>query len=121
MRPTWFLGTIVAMVTVGQIMSVEGDSQFNLTGFVIVIIAALMSALRWTLAQRVMHRDPNAPGDHATGIKSSHLVDHPVVFVYLLMPVMCVTVFIFSCVKEKWLMFKKVQIKLKKLYLPQYK
>jgi solute carrier family 35 protein C2 len=101
-RPTWFLGTIVTMVTVGQIMSVEGDSQFNLTGFVIVIIAALMSALRWTLAQRVMHRDPNAPGDHATGIKSSHLVDHPVVFVYLLMPVMCVTVLIFSCVKEKW-------------------
>lgn len=105
-RPTWYLGAVVGMVVVGQVLSVEASStrggQFNSTGFFICLVAALMSALRWTLAQRVMHKDSDEPGDHARGIKDSYLVDHPVVFVYLVMPVMCGVVFTFSCIKEKW-------------------
>lgn len=105
-RPTWYLGAVVGMVVVGQVLSVEASSthggQFNSTGFFICLVAALMSALRWTLAQRVMHRDSDEPGDHARGIKDSYLVDHPVVFVYLVMPVMCGVVFTFSCIKEQW-------------------
>ena len=101
-RPTWFLGAVVAMVTVGQIMSAEGDAQFDVLGFCICLTAALMSALRWTLAQRVMHRDSNAPGDHAKGIKETYLLDHPVVFVYLVYPLMWAVVFVFSCLKEQW-------------------
>ena len=74
-RPTWILGAVVAMVTVGQIMSVEGDDRGSTSWRISSITAALVSALRWTLAQRVMHRDSNAPGDHAKGIKETYLLD----------------------------------------------
>ena len=102
-RPTWYLGAVVGAVVVGQVMSAEAsNAQFNSVGFYICLASALMSALRWILSQRVMHRDKDEPGDHARGIKESYLVDHPVVFVYLVMPVMCGVVFTFSCLKERW-------------------
>ena len=101
-RPTWFLGGVVTLVVVGQVMSVEGDAQFDVFGFIMCLIAALMSALRWIFSQRVMHRDRDEPGDHAKGIKDSHHVSHPVVFVSLIYPIMFVIVFTFSSLKERW-------------------
>lgn len=101
-RPSWYLFAVVAVVSVGQIMSVEGESSFNVSGFFICLTAAFMSGLRWTLSQRVMHRNPDDPGDSAPGIKESHILEHPVVFVYQVMPVMCSVVFVFSCIKERW-------------------
>ena len=57
-RPTWYLGAVVGAVVVGQVMSAEAsNAQFNSVGFYICLASALMSALRWILSQRVMHRD----------------------------------------------------------------
>jgi len=101
-RPSWYLAGVVCVVSVGQVMSVKGETGFDLSGFFLCLVASFMSGLRWTLSQRVLHRDLNAPGDSAPGIKEAHILEHPVVFVYQVMPVMCGVVFLFSCVKERW-------------------
>jgi hypothetical protein len=55
-RPSWQLAAVVAVVTVGLLLTVYGETQFDAIGFALVMSAAVMAGLRWTLTQ--VHYDP---------------------------------------------------------------
>ena len=56
--PTWRLVAIIATMTVGVLMMVAGEIEFELSGFVLVISAAFFSGFRWGLTQILLLRNP---------------------------------------------------------------
>lgn len=56
--PTLRLVTIIATMTVGVVMMVAGEVEFNVLGFVLVISAAFFSGFRWGLTQILLLRNP---------------------------------------------------------------
>lgn len=56
--PTWRLVTIIATMTIGVVMMVAGEVEFNVLGFVLVISAAFFSGFRWGLTQILLLRNP---------------------------------------------------------------
>ncbi|KAI1859576.1 hypothetical protein JX265_006257 [Neoarthrinium moseri] len=56
--PTWKLVAIIATMTMGVVMMVAGEVEFQLSGFVLVISAAFFSGFRWGLTQILLLRNP---------------------------------------------------------------
>lgn len=56
--PTWRLVTIIATMTIGVVMMVAGEVDFNVLGFILVISAAFFSGFRWGLTQILLLRNP---------------------------------------------------------------
>lgn len=56
--PTWRLVAIIATMTLGVVMMVAGEVEFQLGGFVLVISAAFFSGFRWGLTQILLLRNP---------------------------------------------------------------
>lgn len=56
--PTWKLVSIIATMTLGVVMMVAGEVEFQLGGFVLVISAAFFSGFRWGLTQILLLRNP---------------------------------------------------------------
>ncbi|KAJ2903181.1 TPT-domain-containing protein [Zalerion maritima] len=56
--PTWRLVAIIAVMTLGVVMMVAGEVEFNLAGFLLVISAAFFSGFRWGLTQILLLRNP---------------------------------------------------------------
>lgn len=77
--PTWKLVTIIATMTVGVIMMVAGEVDFNVLGFVLVISAAFFSGFRWGLTQILLLRNPATSNPF-----SSILFLAPVMFITLI-------------------------------------
>ena len=57
-RPTLKLVVIIATMTVGVIMMVAGEAEFNALGFALVMSAAFFSGFRWSLTQILLLRSP---------------------------------------------------------------
>ncbi|KAI5466784.1 triose-phosphate transporter family-domain-containing protein [Mariannaea sp. PMI_226] len=57
-QPTWRLVAIIATMTLGVILMVFGEVEFELGGFVLVISAAFFSGFRWGLTQILLIRNP---------------------------------------------------------------
>ena len=61
--PTWGLAGIVAVISAGLAMLVDGEVEFNFLGFFLVMSAAAMSGVRWTITQVLLQvRHPSASG-----------------------------------------------------------
>lgn len=75
--PTWKLVTIIGTMTVGVIMMVAGEVDFNVLGFILVISAAFFSGFRWGLTQILLLRNP--------------ATSNPFSSIFFLAPVMFVT------------------------------
>ncbi|ORY66305.1 triose-phosphate transporter family-domain-containing protein [Pseudomassariella vexata] len=56
--PTWKLVAIIATMTMGVVMMVAGEVEFQLGGFILVISAAFFSGFRWGLTQILLLRNP---------------------------------------------------------------
>lgn len=56
--PTWRLVAIIATMTVGVIMMVAGEVEFDILGFILIISAAFFSGFRWGLTQILLLRNP---------------------------------------------------------------
>ncbi|KAL2270004.1 hypothetical protein VTJ83DRAFT_2188 [Remersonia thermophila] len=56
--PTWKLVGIIATMTLGVVMMVAGEVEFQLGGFILVISAAFFSGFRWALTQILLLRHP---------------------------------------------------------------
>lgn len=56
--PSVQLVTIIVVMTIGVIMMVAGEVDFDGLGFVLVILAALFSGFRWSLTQILLLRSP---------------------------------------------------------------
>lgn len=50
-RPSWSLAGVVAVISLGLTLLVAGETQFNFVGFVLVMLASMLSGLRWTITQ----------------------------------------------------------------------
>lgn len=56
-QPTWRLVAIIAVMTVGVVLMVFGEVEFELGGFVLVISAAFFAGFRWALTQILLLRN----------------------------------------------------------------
>jgi solute carrier family 35 protein C2 len=56
--PSWRLVGIIMTMTVGVVMMVAGEVDFNPLGFVLIISAAFFSGFRWGLTQILLLRNP---------------------------------------------------------------
>lgn len=57
-RGSWRLTGSVALICAGVGCAVKGETSFDAPGLMLVLFASALSGLRWTLAQRLMARDP---------------------------------------------------------------
>lgn len=57
-KPSWKLFAIIAVMTVGVVMMVAGETSFNLFGFLLLMTASFSSGLRWSLTQILLRRNP---------------------------------------------------------------
>lgn len=74
-------------MVIGVILTVAGETAFNLTGFFLVLIAAIVSGLRWSLTQMLLQAD-------------SLGMDNPVATLYYLSPIMFVFMSVMSLLFE---------------------
>lgn len=66
-RPSWHLAGVVAIISCGLVLLVYGETAFDLTGFVLVMSASMLSGLRWTITQVLLQGKPGASGHGASG------------------------------------------------------
>ncbi|GMH45347.1 hypothetical protein BSKO_13304 [Bryopsis sp. KO-2023] len=89
-KPSWSLAGVVLTICCGVLLLVHGESKFDLLGFFLVMSAACLSGLRWTLTQVLLQGKQK--GESQSG---------PLEVLQQLMPVMSVTVLIVSIFMEK--------------------
>ena len=80
--PSVKLVAIITAMTVGVIMMVAGETAFNITGFILVILAAFFSGFRWALTQILLLKNP--------------ATSNPFSSIFFLAPVMFVTLAIIT-------------------------
>lgn len=86
-KPRVLVISIIVVMVIGVILTVEGETKFDMTGFVLVLTAAVMSGLRWSLTQLLLQHDTLG-------------MDNPVATLYHLSPVMFVTMATLSLIFE---------------------
>ncbi|KAF9359755.1 Triose-phosphate Transporter [Mortierella sp. NVP85] len=86
-KPRMSLILIIGVIVVGVILTVAGETQFDLTGFILVLSAAVMSGLRWSLTQMLLQKDQLG-------------MDNPVATLYYISPIMFMIMSILSLVIE---------------------
>lgn len=101
-RPSWSLAGIVAVIVGGLLLLVAGETQFDLVGFLLVMTAAMLAGLRWTITQVLLQggtlgdNNNNSSGHgHGGGGRS------PVEAIYQLTPIMGISLLILSLGHEK--------------------
>ena len=74
---------MVGIISCGLLLMVYGETRFNLLGFIIVMVASMLSGLRWTITQ-VLLQGTGSGGHGASGGPVEVLLQltpgHPVVF-----------------------------------------
>ncbi|CAO3571523.1 unnamed protein product [Mortierella alpina] len=86
-KPRMSLILIIAVIVVGVVLTVAGETQFDMTGFILVLLAAVMSGLRWSLTQMLLQKDQLG-------------MDNPIATLYYISPIMFVIMSILSLVIE---------------------
>lgn len=86
-KPRILVISIIIVMVIGVILTVEGETKFDMTGFLLVLTAAVTSGLRWSLTQLLLQHD-------------SLGMDNPVATLYHLSPVMFVTMATLSLIFE---------------------
>ena len=80
--PSWRLVLIIAAMTGGVVMMVFGEVNFDLLGFMLIIMSSFFSGFRWALTQILLLRHP------ATG--------NPFASIFLLAPIMFVSLLVLA-------------------------
>lgn len=86
-KPRVRLVIIIGLMVTGVILTVEGETKFDMLGFLLVLIAAVISGLRWNLTQLLLQQDRLG-------------MDNPIATLYHLSPIMFVTMFLLSLIFE---------------------
>jgi solute carrier family 35, member C2 len=55
-RKSWSLVFIVVMISTGLFLFTYKSTEFDLVGFILLLIASFSSGARWTLAQMLMQK-----------------------------------------------------------------
>ncbi|KAF9206399.1 Triose-phosphate Transporter, partial [Haplosporangium sp. Z 27] len=86
-KPRWSLILIIGVIVTGVVLTVAGEAQFDMTGFLLVLFAAVMSGLRWSLTQMLLQKDQLG-------------MDNPVATLYYISPIMFIIMSILSLAIE---------------------
>lgn len=95
-KPSWSLAAVVSVITAGLLLLVYGETQFHLVGFLLVMTAAMLAGLRWTITQVLLQ---GTEGGGATHGARKH--GGPVEVLYQLTPVMSLTLMLLSLGHEQ--------------------
>ncbi|KAF9327069.1 Triose-phosphate Transporter [Podila minutissima] len=86
-KPRMSLILIIGVIVTGVVLTVAGEAQFDMTGFILVLMASVMSGLRWSMTQMLLQKDTLG-------------MDNPVATLYYISPIMFVIMSILSLVIE---------------------
>ncbi|CAG8561398.1 5636_t:CDS:2 [Cetraspora pellucida] len=86
-NPRIILVFIISVISIGVIMTVFGETAFNLTGFLLVLGAAISSGLRWSLTQMLLQQEES--------------MNNPIATLYYISPVMFIMMTILSLIFER--------------------
>uniref|UniRef100_A0A5B6ZEX0 Sugar phosphate transporter domain-containing protein n=1 Tax=Davidia involucrata TaxID=16924 RepID=A0A5B6ZEX0_DAVIN len=85
---------IILIISVGILLTVAKETEFEFWGFIFVMLAAVMSGFRWTMTQILLQKE-------TYGLKN------PLVLMSYVTPVMAVVTAILSLILDPWDEFKK--------------
>lgn len=86
-RPRLLLVAIIVVMVAGVILTVEGETKFDPVGFSLVLVASIVSGLRWSMTQLLLQHENMG-------------ISNPIATLYYLTPVMFVTMFTLSLIFE---------------------
>jgi len=86
-KPSMKLIGIIVIIVFGVFIMVMEETEFNLFGFLEVVIATILGGLRWSMTQILLQ-------------KESLGLTNPIITNFYLTPVMAFTIFIFSAAHE---------------------
>ncbi|KAI9232433.1 MAG: triose-phosphate transporter family-domain-containing protein [Podila humilis] len=86
-KPRMSLILIIGVIVIGVVLTVAGEAQFDMTGFILVLMASVMSGLRWSMTQMLLQKDTLG-------------MDNPIATLYYISPIMFVLMSILSLVIE---------------------
>uniref|UniRef100_A0A7N0RGV2 Sugar phosphate transporter domain-containing protein n=1 Tax=Kalanchoe fedtschenkoi TaxID=63787 RepID=A0A7N0RGV2_KALFE len=87
--PSLKLLGIILVISVGILLTVAKETQFEFWGFVFVMMAAVMSGFRWTMTQILLQ-------------KESYGLENPLTLMSYVAPVMAVATAILSLIFDPW-------------------
>ncbi|KAF6260068.1 triose-phosphate transporter family-domain-containing protein [Scenedesmus sp. NREL 46B-D3] len=103
--PSWGLAGVVAVIVSGLLLLVQGEAEFDTTGFALVMSASCMSGLRFTLTQLLLHGSKGAAeggrGSSDGGGHSPTPFGGPLEVLEVLTPVMSATTLLLSLATEQ--------------------
>ncbi|PKA64340.1 putative sugar phosphate/phosphate translocator [Apostasia shenzhenica] len=87
--PSFKLLGIILIISVGVLLTVAKETQFDFLGFVLVMLAAFMSGFRWSMTQILLQKD-------------SYGLKNPITFMSYVTPVMALATAILSLLLDPW-------------------
>ncbi|XP_062153054.1 probable sugar phosphate/phosphate translocator At1g06470 [Alnus glutinosa] len=91
--PSIKLSGIILIISVGILLTVAKETEFEFWGFIFVMLAAVMSGFRWSMTQILLQKE-------AYGLKN------PLTLMSTVTPVMAVATALFSLLLDPWHEFK---------------
>lgn len=102
-KPQNSLIAVVLSMTVGVILMVAGETQFQAVGFILILISSCFSGLRWSLTRLLLrpkadiHLPINEKAPEVSEVPHKH---NPVETILLLSPLMSSTLFVLAIFME---------------------
>ncbi|TKW20196.1 hypothetical protein SEVIR_4G069800v4 [Setaria viridis] len=93
-NPSIKLLGIIFVISIGVLMTVAKETEFDFWGFIFVTLAAVMSGFRWSMTQILLQKD-------AYGLKN------PITLMSHVTPVMAIATMILSLLLDPWSDFQK--------------
>ncbi|KAI9114540.1 hypothetical protein K1719_014238 [Acacia pycnantha] len=87
--PSFKLSGIMTVISVGILMTVAKDTEFEIWGFILVMLAAVMSGFRWCMTQILLQKE-------AYGLKN------PLTLMSYVSPVMALATALLSIAMDPW-------------------
>ncbi|RHZ80635.1 hypothetical protein Glove_134g253 [Diversispora epigaea] len=85
-QPRMILVFLISIISIGVVMTVFGETQFNLIGFLLVLGASIISGLRWSLTQMLLQKE--------------EAMNNPIATLYYLSPIMFCAMLLLSFLFE---------------------
>lgn len=86
-KPKFLLVAIIGVMVMGVVLTVEGETKFDMTGFSLVLIASIVSGLRWSMTQLLLKHENMG-------------ISNPIATLYYLSPIMFITMLTLSLIFE---------------------
>ncbi|CAG8593899.1 9395_t:CDS:2 [Ambispora gerdemannii] len=85
-QPRLLLVAIISIISLGVVLTVAGETKFDLTGFTLVLGSAIISGLRWSITQMLLQKEEG--------------INNPIATLYYLSPIMCSLMIVLSLIFE---------------------